>query len=94
MNDMPVKEPKRKVLRLPRESKREAQQEIDNDPTRFTRREDCVFMVFNENGDMPKRVYRPDEIHLAYSHATNLARKHGGRFHVMRSWRTVEALDG
>jgi hypothetical protein len=89
--DKPVR--KRKVLTLKLETPKEALEQVSADPTRFTRREDCFFMVFNEQGHMPKRVYGPDEIHTAYKHASQLARETGYTFHVMRSWRVVKPRD-
>ncbi len=79
---------KRKTLSLKLEGRPEARHEIIKDPTRFTRREDCVFMVYNENGHMPQRVYGSDEVDKACHHARTLARDTGQRFHVMRSWRS------
>lgn len=93
MTDLATHQPKRKVLSLKLEKPAEARAEISSDPTRFVLRDECLFMVFNENGYMPKRVYRPDEIHLACRHALLLAKESGERFHVMRSWRCFEPVE-
>ena len=72
--------PKRKVLSLKLEDKK------PKEPT-FIAREHCYFMVHRIGGDMPKRIYGPDEMTLAVNHACELSARTGFEFHVMRSWR-------
>lgn len=57
----------------------------------WVERRNAVYMVWGEGADMPKRLYGADERELAIRHAHALARKHGHKFHVMRSWRAFEA---
>lgn len=55
---------------------------------------DSVYMVFNPNGDMPKRVYPPEERGRAIDHAKLLAAKEGTRVFVLRAWRAFEPEQG
>ncbi len=67
-------------------------QTVERDETpHFVKRDDAVFMVYNPNGYMPKRVY--EEPGLACRHAVLLAKQTGEKFHVMRTWRFMEAED-
>ena len=64
----------------------------DHPGTRYLLRDESVFMVWREGGDMPKRVYRPDEAWRAIEHAKKLARETGDRFYVLRSWRGFDPV--
>lgn len=84
--------PKRKILSLKLEN---GMKGMKDDPykTKFVRREEASLMVWCVGGDMPKRVYRPEELHIALRHAKDLTRLHGRRFDVMRTWRAFEPAD-
>ena len=62
----------------------------DHPGTRYLLREESVFMVWCADGDMPKRVYQPDEAWIAIKHAFALTKQTGKRFYVMRSWRAFD----
>ena len=92
----PLRE-KRKVLSLGRESRNSARKEVRDPqlagkPPKFIKRENAWFMVWCEGGGEPKRLYPPDEIHIAILHAQSLAAQTGNRFHVLRSWRAFEPV--
>ena len=78
--------PVRKVLSLRKEL-----QEAQTEP-RFVLKEESVYMVWRDGGDMPARVYRPTEKNLAVKHAKMLTESVGQRFHVLRSYRAFDPL--
>lgn len=90
MTDLQSPRPKRKVLSLKLEK---VSRYKDDFPERFVDREQGAVMVWREGGDMPKRMYKPDEIRLAIRHAQELAMKTGERFHILRSWRAFDAVE-
>lgn len=93
MNYLTQATKKRKVLSL---TKQPDPLKVGTTPRHFVQDADSVFMVFNPDGHMPKRVYLPSEKDIAIGHAKALAKQFGGRFYVMRSWRGFEgsAADG
>lgn len=101
MPEVAVPRPKRKTLSLKRQSRDDARCEVkaekavaeldDVKPPKFLTREQSVFMVWCPEGEMPKRVYQPEEAHIAYGHARQLCEQTGKTFYVMRSWRGFEA---
>ena len=90
MNTIDTKERKRKVLSLKLEP---VSRYKDDFPSRFVDREQGYVMVWRQDGDEPKRIYKPDEIVLAIRHAKILARETGKTFHVLRSWRAFTPED-
>jgi len=83
MSELDELPPRRKVLTLPKIRSEEP------GPSQWVHRQEAVYMVWCETGDMPRRLYSTDEAGLAYRHAAYLAAKTGNRFHVLRSWRIV-----
>ena len=86
MNTITEERPKRKVLSLKLDK-----QEGANQP-RFVEKKQSVFMVWRDGGNMPVRVYRKPEEHMALKHAQDLCESTGQRFYVMRSWRAFDPL--
>lgn len=62
---------------------------VRDDSPSYVSRDDAVFMVYNPDGYMPKKVY--DNPGRACADAIKLAKEFGGKFHVMRTWRFMEA---
>jgi hypothetical protein len=79
---------KRNVLSLPT-----ARPDGDEKPLFIDNRQ-AIYMVWREGGDMPARVYGPDEASIAKLHAKQMALKYGFRFYVMRAWRAYEPKQG
>lgn len=84
MKDLATYTPKRKLLSLKIERDEEMRNQFYLDSA------ESIYMVFNQNGHMPKRVYSPKEKKLAIGHAKSLARETGERFYVMRAWRAYD----
>lgn len=83
MNLLPKNPKKRKtlILKPPIESRRD-----------HVIREQARFMVWREGGDAPVKIY--DDPQLACTHAKLLCKKTGEPFHVFRSWRIIECVNG
>ncbi len=85
MTELVDNKPKRKVLSL----------KLQNDekpvrgytPKKFLHEDISRYMVWCPDGEMPKRVYGPNEGGIAIAHAKRLASETGKRFYVMRTWR-------
>ena len=93
---IPKHRPERKVLSV----KFNARRDPDNrppdehgEPVQFIPRDECAFMVYREGGDMPKRLYAPEEIEIAVYHARGIAQETGARVHVLRTWRAYDAVE-
>lgn len=84
--EIAVKRPKRKVLSLKKEPAPD-QPPKTTQPPRYLNDDFCVYMVWCDGGDMPKRVYQSSERNMAVGHAKALAETTKQRFYVMRSWR-------
>ncbi len=88
MTDLiPEDRPKRKVLSLRLEPT--ANPDKQSEP-QFVINREAVYMVWCDEGDMPKRVYRSNERERAISHAKLLAGETGKRFHVLRTYRAFD----
>ena len=85
MNELVDSRPKRKVLSLKLQD--DTKPEKGTTPKKYLHEDISYYMVWTPDGDMPKRVYCPDEGGIAISHAKKLAQETGRRFYVMRSWR-------
>ena len=91
VTDLAAKPEKRKLLSL-----RKAPDTIHptkGSPKHFVRDSESIYMVFNPDGHMPKRVYQSSEQSIALSHAKALASEHGKRFYVLRAWRAFEPAE-
>jgi len=88
LDETPIKR-KTLSLKTDREEPKPLPEKIKS--SKYLTRDESVFMVWRVGGDMPKRVYTVDELPLAVSHAEALARRQGGTFYVMRSWRGYKA---
>ncbi len=84
MIELDEPKPKRKVLSL-----KLSKPEGANQPC-YVNKAQSVYMVWRDGGDMPVRVYRKPEEHIAMAHAKELCEKTGERFYVMRSWRAYD----
>lgn len=89
MSELVDNKPTRKVLSL--KLAPQSQPNASQQPAQFLQDDLCVYMVWREGGDMPKRVYAADERHRAISHAKTLSSETGYRFYVLRSWRGFDA---
>jgi hypothetical protein len=78
--DLQQPERKRKVLSL------KIEKEDIREPC-FVEKSSAVYMVWRVGGDMPKRLYLPEEVERAKSHAKKLSEETGFVFHVLRSYR-------
>lgn len=78
--------PARKVLSLKKEGS-----EAQGQPC-FIYKDHAVFMVWRDGGNLPTRIYGPDERKLAINHAKNLCIETGARFHVLRSYRAFDPV--
>jgi hypothetical protein len=87
MNEIDKPSKKRKILSIKTEKNPQFPQWIEDYPSKWVDRDKGFIMVYREGGDMPTRVYRPEELSLAIKHAKSLAYKRGDVFHVLRSWR-------
>ena len=94
MNDLTATEPKRKVLSLKIEpDERPRPQTKPPYHKHFVIGSEAIYMVFNPNGHMPKRVYASNERKRAIGHAKRLAAEVGERFYVLRAWRGYDPGD-
>ena len=78
----------RKILRLKKEPAEAPEQ------PQYVIKSEARFMVWRDGGDMPCRVYGPDEAEKATGHAKTLAEKEQARFYVMRAWRAYDPVGG
>jgi len=92
MSDLiPEDRPRRKVLSLRLEPTANLQKQSE---PQFVINREAVYMVWCDDGDMPKRVYRSSERDKAVGHAKILAGLEGKRFHVLRSFRAFDPEGG
>ena len=90
MTDLAPLPEKRKLLSLRKEPDTI---HTSGTPRHFVRSGESIYMVFNPNGHMPKRVYPSNEQSIALSHAKALATEQGQRFYVLRAWRAFEPAE-
>ncbi len=94
INNTPKKRKTLSIITKPERSERKKKRMISqplkkDGPTSFVARSDAVYMVWNPQGHMPKKVY--DDPHWACCDAAKMAAAFGGKYHVMRTWRFMEA---